>query len=252
MIRKSPLFSVLNKRFNIIILAAGLGTRLKPETDFIPKCLVEIGGLRSIDYCIQKYQYIAGRVIVAVGYCADLVTNYVSGRYSSMDLFFSQEEVSALRGPGTSLLYALDYASSRLPTLITFCDYIVEDQFPVDFDSLGVCRSGTEPCILGEYKTVALIEEGVVLGLKMNEDMDRVRENGCTGIAVFHDTKLLKAITYSSASSRKEEEDVDYGFDVIQPYVQRRRTLATPLSRLFEFGTNDTLIETRRYFDGNR
>jgi hypothetical protein len=252
MINKTPLFSVQDQKFNIIILAAGMGTRLRPETDFIPKCLVDVGGMRSIDYCIQKYQYIAGRIIIAVGYCGDLVTNYVAGRYSSMELFFSHEEVSALRGPGTSLLYALDYASSRLPTIITFCDYIVQDQFPVDYDSIGVCRPGKDPCILGDYRTICLIDEGVVTGLKWNEDMTNVRENGCTGIVIFHDTKLLKAITYTAAAAKTEDDEVDYGFDVINPYVQKRKTLATPLSHLFEFGTNETLIETRRYLNGNR
>lgn len=247
-----PLFSVLDRKFNIIILAAGIGARLRPETDYIPKCLVDIGGMRSIDYCIQKFQYIAGRVIIAVGYCGDLVKHYVSGRYSSLDIYFSHEEISALRGPGTSLIYSLDYASSRLPTIITFCDYIVEDQFPVDFDSIGVCCPGSDPSILGDYRTVALIDEGVVLGLKWNENMGRVRENGFTGIVIFHDTTLLKAIAYCSASSKKEDEEVDYSFDVIDQYVKRKRTLATPLSHLFEFGTNETLIATRRYFNGNR
>lgn len=249
MFNKTPLFSIQDQKFNIIILAAGMGTRLRPETDFIPKCLIDIGGIRSIDYCIQKYQYIAGRIILAVGYCGDLVTNYVTGRYGPLELYFSHEQVAQLKGPGTSLVYALDQASSRLPTIITFCDYIIQDQFPVDYDSLCVCHPNDTPSILGEYRTIALIDEGVVTGLKWNEDMPHVRENGCTGIVIFHDTCLLKALTYSAAAAGKEE--VDYGFDVIDPYVKQRRTLATPLSHLFEFGTNETLVATRRYLNGN-
>ncbi len=242
----------MGRKFNVIILAAGMGTRLRPETDHIPKCLVNISGMRAIDYCIQKYQYIAGRIIIAVGYCGDLVMHYVRGRYSSLDVFFSQEEMSALRGPGTSLIYSLDYASSRLPTVITFCDYIVEDQFSVDFDSIGVCRPGNDPCILGDYQTVALIDQDVVMGLKWNEDVASVRKNGFTGIVVFHDTKLLKAIAYSAASSKNQDEDLDYSFDVVDQYVHKIRTVATPLSHLFEFGTSETLIQIRRYFDGDR
>ena len=118
--KSTPLYSVQNQRFNVIILAAGLGTGLKPATDYIPKALVEVGQDRAIDYSMRKYQYIADRVIVATGYCADLLENYVRGRYSSMELYFSRENVGELSGPGKSFLLALDYTSSRLPTIVTF------------------------------------------------------------------------------------------------------------------------------------
>ena len=110
MYRVSPLFSIKNQKFNVIILASGLGTSLKLETDFIPKALVELGQLRAIDYLIAKYQYLADRIIITVGYSKDLLRNYVKGKYSSLNLQFSHEEVSELRGPGKSLMYALYHA----------------------------------------------------------------------------------------------------------------------------------------------
>src|SRR5258708_7226531 len=127
MIKDAPLFSISNSKFNVIVLAAGLGSRLRPETDYVPKPLLELGGVRAIDYTIRKYQYIADRIIIAVGYCADLLENYCRGRFSSLNLQFSYEKVSDLRGPGTSVIYALDTASCKLPTIVTFCDYLVED-----------------------------------------------------------------------------------------------------------------------------
>jgi NDP-sugar pyrophosphorylase family protein len=249
---ESPLFSPSNQKFNVIILAAGLGTRLRPETEFIPKPLIELGGLRAIDHCIRKYQYIAGRMIIAVAYCADLITNYVMGKYSAYNLYMSAEDVASLHGPGTSLMYALDQASSRLPTLITFCDYIVGDQFPVDYDSLGVCRPDANSQVLGQYKTVAVVEEGVVVDLVANPNIDEMTENGFTGIAVFHNTRLLKAITYGAATSKSESEDVDFAFEIIRPYLQQMKVRANPLSQMLEFGTANTLAATRNYLNGDR
>jgi NDP-sugar pyrophosphorylase family protein len=245
-----PLFSVSNHKFNVILLAAGMGTRLKPATDYIPKALVELGELRAIDYFITQYQYIAQRIIIAVGYCADLLENYVRGKYPALNLVFSREPVSELKGPTKSLMYALDCADSRLPTIVTFCDYIIAEQFGVDHDALGVCKP-VRGFVYGTYKTVAVIEESVVRNLVLNDDLEHRKENGFTGIAICHNTKLLKAIVYGGAVDNKEGRELDFALDVFAHYVKRIRTLPCPLSKMLEFGTEDTLHKTRRHLHGD-
>ena len=47
-----------NRRMQALILAAGLGTRLKPITNHTPKCLVEINGRKLIDIWLEKLSYI--------------------------------------------------------------------------------------------------------------------------------------------------------------------------------------------------
>jgi NDP-sugar pyrophosphorylase family protein len=251
MFMDSPLFSVTNQKFNVIILAAGLGRRLQPETDFIPKALVNLGGARAIDYSLRKFQYIAERLILAVGYCADLLENYVRGKYASPKIFFSQERIAELRGPGVSFLYALDYASCRLPTIVTFCDFIFGEPFPVDRDAVVICQPGNRDSVIDHYKTVASVEEGVVLDIAPNPDPQGVRENGFTGTFICHNTILLKAIAYSQASAKCKEGRLDYALDVIRNYIKAVRTVAIPVSRMFEFGTEESLARTRAYLDGD-
>src|SRR3989344_4160326 len=63
-----------------VILAAGLGERLRPLTHGIPKALLPVAGKPVIDYVLDnilKCKEI-DEIIIAVSYMADVVTNYIS------------------------------------------------------------------------------------------------------------------------------------------------------------------------------
>ena len=64
--------------FDAILLAAGYGTRLRPLTEVLPKCLVPIHGRPLIDYWLEPL-FAAGaeRVLVNTHYKADLVEKYL-------------------------------------------------------------------------------------------------------------------------------------------------------------------------------
>jgi mannose-1-phosphate guanylyltransferase len=63
------------------LLAAGLGTRLRPVTDTLPKCLVEIGGRPMLDIWLDALAD-AGvdEVLVNTHHLAGLVQEHVDGR----------------------------------------------------------------------------------------------------------------------------------------------------------------------------
>ena len=64
-----------------IVLAAGLGTRMRPITDTVPKPLIQVGGRSLIDFALDSLAE-AGieRVVVNVHYLADLVEAHLAGR----------------------------------------------------------------------------------------------------------------------------------------------------------------------------
>lgn len=64
-----------------MVLAAGLGTRLRPITDSLPKPLVEIGGRTLLDHAIDRLE-LAGveRVVVNVHYKAEMVEALLAER----------------------------------------------------------------------------------------------------------------------------------------------------------------------------
>lgn len=62
-----------------VILAAGVGSRLRPLTDSRPKCLVRVGGRCLLDLQLDSYRIAGIRdVVVVVGHCADAVREHCS------------------------------------------------------------------------------------------------------------------------------------------------------------------------------
>lgn len=64
-----------------MVLAAGLGTRMRPITDAIPKPLVEIGGRTLLDHAIDRLALVGvERVVVNVHYKAETITDRLAAR----------------------------------------------------------------------------------------------------------------------------------------------------------------------------
>jgi MurNAc alpha-1-phosphate uridylyltransferase len=64
-----------------MVLAAGLGTRMRPISDAIPKPLVEIGGRTLLDHAIDRLELVGvERVVVNLHYKADMVAAALAGR----------------------------------------------------------------------------------------------------------------------------------------------------------------------------
>ena len=63
-----------------LILAAGLGTRLRPLTETVPKCLVSIHGRPLLDYWFDLLfsENAVDRARVNTSYLADAVSNHVA------------------------------------------------------------------------------------------------------------------------------------------------------------------------------
>jgi NDP-sugar pyrophosphorylase family protein len=85
-----------------MILAAGLGTRLRPLTDDRPKALVEVAGRTLLETTLRRLaSYGIREVIVNVHHFADMVVDYLKKNNSfGMRIEISREEVLLDTGGG--------------------------------------------------------------------------------------------------------------------------------------------------------
>jgi MurNAc alpha-1-phosphate uridylyltransferase len=89
-----------------MVLAAGIGKRMRPLTATVPKPLIEVAGRALIDYNLDRLEY-AGveKAVVNVHYLADLVRAHV-GRRKRIGIAISDER-QALLDTGGGIAKAL-------------------------------------------------------------------------------------------------------------------------------------------------
>jgi len=69
--------------YKAMVLAAGLGTRLKPVTDTLPKALVQVDNRALIDHALDRLEAVGvGEVVVNTHYMAEQLQAHLSGRKS--------------------------------------------------------------------------------------------------------------------------------------------------------------------------
>ena len=81
-----------------MIFAAGLGTRLKPLTDTMPKALVRVGGQPLLWHVVQKMKASGyERIVVNVHHFADQIVDYLKANDNfGLDIQISDETAGLL------------------------------------------------------------------------------------------------------------------------------------------------------------
>ncbi len=79
---------------NVVILAGGLGTRLRSEIGTrLPKPMAPVSGKPFLAYILDRLSEAgATRVVLAVGYHYEVIEAYLGAKYRSMEIVYSCEE----------------------------------------------------------------------------------------------------------------------------------------------------------------
>jgi MurNAc alpha-1-phosphate uridylyltransferase len=96
-----------------MLLAAGLGKRMRPLTATRPKPLVEVGGKALLDHALDRVR--AGgvkRVVVNVHYLADALEAHVRRHAADLDIAISDERATLLE-TGGGIVHALPLLGAK-------------------------------------------------------------------------------------------------------------------------------------------
>lgn len=113
-----------------MILAAGLGTRLRPLTDDRPKALVEVGGRTLLEIALARLNSLGIReVIINVHHFADKIVNYLKVNHNfGMEIAISHEDDLLLDTGGglkkAAYFFLQNSASAEEPFILHNVDVI--------------------------------------------------------------------------------------------------------------------------------
>ena len=109
---------------NAFIFAAGLGTRLKPLTDTMPKALVPVAGKPLLAHVVEKLKA-AGckKIVINIHHFGDMIIDYVKSQGNfGIDIVFSDEREMLLE-TGGAIKHAVEFLGNE-PFLIHNVDIL--------------------------------------------------------------------------------------------------------------------------------
>lgn len=238
-----------------MILAAGLGTRLRPLTDHTPKALIDVGGMPIIERVARRLiEAGADRLIINTAHLAQKIEDYVR----SMDGFgvetvFSREDPGPLE-TGGALLAAKAHFRRDAPFFLHNADilstiplgemYAAHRAAGDPVATVAVLdRSTTRKLLFDDVGLLGRTDETKGLDLRVREPVGEVRAIPFAGIHVLS-PRIFDLLTERGA------------FSILDPYLR----LAAAGERILpwrvdgyawiDIGKPEQLEEARRTFGG--
>jgi len=219
-----------------VILAGGLGTRLRPLTHQIPKVMVLIKGKPFLEYILELLKRNnLKKIVLCVGYLGEKIENYFgNGKKWGMDIKYSFEKEKGLLGTGGALKNAEPLLENEFIVLYgdTFLNINYQDLISYFYkqDKLGIMAAFTN-----QPKTMLNNIEVNNKNEIINYDKKKEEKANCVdaGVLVFR-KDILNLFPAKEKFSLEEE--------VYPALIQKREFITYPTSQKFyDIGTFERL-----------
>lgn len=215
-----------------VLLIAGLGTRLRPLTDLIPKCLLPINGVPLLGIWFEKL-VAAGvsEVLINTHWLADQVTEYVN-KYAPSELRVTVSYEQELLGSAGTLVANRDFFGSE-PFFIIYGDNLSDvdlaDLYASHLQHRPVLTLSTFEAEFPERCGVAEIDHQQIIQGFVEKPKKPLSNRAAAGIYVA-DTRIFDYFPEPEKSSV-----LDLGFDVIPRLIGKMRNYS--IDKLIDIGT---------------
>lgn len=233
------------------ILAAGLGTRLKPLTENQPKVMVEVGGRKILERTIGQLKK-AGvdDLVINTHHFPQVVPNYFGdgGKFGVKIQYSHEPEILGTAG---GLKKVEDYFKNEKEFLVVYGDNV----FDLDFKEIINQPFNNSSCIVTLFDRTKNAHSGIAGGVVEVDDNGYVRG--------FYEGEQHPQINYVNAGVYKctpavfsfipESEFYDFGKHVFPEFLKQGAPLQTflihPSHAVFGVDTHDSLHSTHNYLN---
>lgn len=253
---------------DVLVLAGGIATRLRPITEKIPKAMVDINGFPFIDYQLRNLKrYGFNKVVISLGYLGQMVEDYVLDKQQKLSIAGSLEwpeiiefiyDGPKLLGTGGAVLRTLKMKNISSVFVVLYGDsYLLGDYQEIvsafnseSYDALMTVFKNTNlydqsNVIFSDNKIIKYDKQALSAGALGQNQYDQDRQlppmqHIDWGFNVFHE-RSFKAFF----------RDDDYVFDLAQVFqyaLSKNRLQGYEVQdRFYEIGSKSGLAELRDF-----
>lgn len=244
-----------------MIFAAGLGTRLRPITDTIPKALVEVGGVPMLGRVLLKLKA-AGvdEAIVNIHHFPDLIRSYLAANSGFGITIHISDETPLLLDTGGGILAARKWLDDGAPFIVHNADILTD--FNVADMMAAHNAAGADVTLLGQQRTTSrhfLFDSGMRLvgwantathkTIPENLDCSSLQPLAFGGVSIVSPAVFPLLERYSESAGRVFSTTPFYASYAAALDI-RAHIPANPY-RWFDIGKPATLAEARASYRGS-
>ena len=230
----------------VVIPVAGVGRRLRPHTNTVPKPLLEVAGKPILAHILDPLLKLdIDEIIFVIGYLGNQIKEYVSENYSFKSSFVNQNR---LLGLGYAVSLALDNIEES-DVLIILGDTIAEcdlTMFTTKSDYVLGVKQVADPRRFG----IADVDINNGLVTKLVEKPEDPRGNlALIGLYYFKEVAMLRSELAKLIESGKKSSGEIQLTDALQRMIESgTKFRASEVKSWHDCGKKETILKSNEHF----